>query len=81
MKEKRRRDAARERKASPLKVKARKSTYNAIQRGVLPQVSTCICIDCSAQAQEYHHEDYRKPLDVIPLCRKCHIQRHKTLDS
>jgi hypothetical protein len=57
---------------------------DAITRGDLPKVSTCTCEDCKVQAQDYHHEDYSKPLDVVPLCRKCHIKRHaghtKSLD-
>ena len=45
-------------------------------RGKIPKATDCKCADCGIQAQEYHHEDYSKALDVIPLCKPCHIKRH-----
>ncbi len=58
------------------KIQAHNKVQYAIKRGDLPKVSTCACADCSIEAQEYHHEDYSKPLEVVPLCRECHIKRH-----
>jgi hypothetical protein len=29
--------------------------------------------DCGAPGAEMHHEDYRKPLEVIWKCRPCHL--------
>ena len=39
------------------------------------------CEDCGdAQYIQGHHEDYDKPLEVLWLCRPCHLRRHgKTL--
>lgn len=34
------------------------------------------CVSCGAKAQA-HHPDYSKPLDVIWLCRKHHLELHK----
>jgi hypothetical protein len=34
------------------------------------------CTRCSATPTEAHHPDYSKPLDVIWLCRPCHLQEH-----
>lgn len=35
------------------------------------------CAHCgSAEKLNMHHEDYSKPLEVIWLCRKCHIFTH-----
>lgn len=64
------------RKNNPEKRAAHLIVRNAVQRGDLPRVSTCDCVDCGVQAAEYHHEDYSKPLEVEPLCKKCHIKRH-----
>ena len=38
------------------------------------------CTECGATAQK-HHEDYARPLDVIWLCRRCHLRRHPTTPS
>ena len=35
-----------------------------------------LCEDCNDKAQERHHEDYDKPLEVVLLCKKCHNKRH-----
>ncbi len=49
----------------------------AVKDGVLPPVKTRQCQDCKKRnAQHYHHEDYDKPLEVIPLCVSCHHVRH-----
>lgn len=37
------------------------------------------CIKCGAFA-EMHHEDYDKPLEIIWLCRKHHLELHKDKD-
>lgn len=47
----------------------------AVRNGVLPPVKTLICVDCGVQAQCYEHRDYNKPLDVVPVCRKCNYRR------
>ena len=43
--------------------------------GRLPNAKTLICVDCGAQAHDYDHRDYRKPLDVVPVCRSCNLKR------
>lgn len=47
-----------------------------VERGNIKRIGDCICADCGKQAHNYHHEDYSKPLDVIPLCGSCHRLRH-----
>ena len=53
---------------------ARWTLRNAIQLG---HVKRQPCRDCGKPNAEGHHTDYNKPLDVIWLCRKCHIAEHK----
>lgn len=36
-----------------------------------------LCSRCmQAGPVEAHHEDYARPLDVVWLCKKCHLARH-----
>jgi hypothetical protein len=35
------------------------------------------CENCGEENAQMHHEDYRKPLEVTWLCRKCHLHLHK----
>lgn len=34
------------------------------------------CLFCGARAVEKHHMDYDKPLQVLWLCRPCHLDLH-----
>lgn len=60
----------------PEKNAARKMVYGAIVLGILtrPQVCSQCLIECKPEG---HHSDYSKPLEVIWLCKKCHIAEHK----
>lgn len=62
----------------PEKYKALNTVCNAIKNGNLSKPTQCIkCGKTSLECRlEYHHEDYSKPLNVIALCRKCHIKLH-----
>ncbi|OFX03899.1 MAG: hypothetical protein A3E78_07400 [Alphaproteobacteria bacterium RIFCSPHIGHO2_12_FULL_63_12] len=35
------------------------------------------CASCSAPKAEMHHPDYDLPLDVVWLCRSCHLELHR----
>jgi hypothetical protein len=37
------------------------------------------CETCGEVDSVAHHEDYGKPLDVMWLCRRCHVKRHLKL--
>lgn len=59
---------------------ARAALRKAVLTGELPNIKTLVCVDCGAPAQEYHHHNGYEPehwLDVIPLCHKCHRNRHR----
>jgi hypothetical protein len=71
--------AEKERRLNPVKTQARMAVKSAIEKGILPKLSTCVCLDCKKPASDYHHENYDEPLTVIPLCRYCHIKRHRQI--
>ena len=66
------------RKANRQRTIAHYKIRNAIISGKLSSVSKYHCRICWNQAQEYHHPDYSKPFDVIPLCISCHRTIHKS---
>jgi hypothetical protein len=51
-------------------------TRAAVRRGELLPIHSCTCAACGSSAQEYHHPDYSKPLEVVPLCKDCHTLQH-----
>lgn len=60
-----------------VRARARGKVANAVKRGTLPNLTTTIvpCIDCGKRASQYDHRDYRKPLDVQPVCLICNCKR------
>jgi hypothetical protein len=71
-----------------LKKQAQNVLTRAIAKGLLAPAKDYMCANCGNSRlenpdllMEYHHENYSKPLDVIPLCHKCHLLRHKEMDS
>lgn len=66
-----------ERVADPLKERKRKAmvTYRtALKRGKLTRLP---CEVCGEGKVEGHHPDYFRPLDVVWLCKKHHLEIHK----
>jgi hypothetical protein len=61
-------------KKYPLKVKARNFLYRNVKKGKLKKES---CQKCMNKKVEAHHEDYNKPLEVIWLCKKHHVELHE----
>lgn len=55
--------------------KAHSAVSGAKRDGILAPVNTHNCVDCGRIAENYDHRDYRKPLDVEPVCRKCNHKR------
>ena len=52
-----------------------KKVEKAVKKGILPSVKTLFCVDCGRPGECYDHRDYGKPLDVVPVCRKCNYRR------
>ncbi len=60
------------------KQNARVLVHTAIKNGELCKPN--ICENCLIKKEVFgHHENYLKPLDVVWLCRDCHILTHKTI--
>lgn len=56
--------------------RVRAKVGNAVQSRKFPAATTQQCSMCGRQAAEYHHLDYSKPFDVVPLCVACHKKVH-----
>jgi hypothetical protein len=54
---------------------ARQRVVDCVARGKMPRANTLKCADCGAPAVHYDQRDYRKPLEVEPVCRGCHSAR------
>jgi hypothetical protein len=37
------------------------------------------CVKCGDENSQMHHEDYDKPLEVIWVCRPCHLKLHNEI--
>lgn len=59
----------------PLAYQAHYEVARAIRKGELARPATKPCVDCGEQAEHYDHRDYRQPLSVEPVCRKCNYKR------
>ena len=58
------------------KVKARQNLIQAIKKGKV--IKPLKCSVCHQKKRlDGHHEDYKKPLQVIWMCRQCHRAYHK----
>lgn len=64
----------REQEQEKLKLKARRKVANLVHRGKL-QRGNCFC----GLLGEAHHADYKKPLEIVWLCKKHHAKHHNTL--
>lgn len=64
------------RQENPEIVRARHDVRQALRHGKMEKPEHCEL--CGVRkATEAHHEDYRKPLEVWWLCRKCHGRAHE----
>ena len=61
------------RKLNPEKHAAHLIMRNAIRRGELVRLPCCVC---GEKKSEGHHVDYSKPLDIVWLCKRHHLEAH-----
>jgi hypothetical protein len=59
-------------------LRARYKVKYAVRIGRLVRLP---CQFCGNQKTQAHHEDYGKPLEVIWVCRSCHIERFHSPES
>lgn len=64
------------RKNNPEKNKAQLKILTEIRAGRMLPAKEFLCVFCENYAEEYHHPDYSKPLEVKPLCHDCHMKLH-----
>lgn len=66
-------NAKRTRENNPEKVRARSAVHVAVRDGRLKREP---CKVCGSRRVQGHHEDYSKPLDVVWLCFRHHMETH-----
>jgi hypothetical protein len=66
---------ARSQKRYPIKERARRTLHNAVARG---KITKQPCQVCGVERVDAHHADYSKPLEVTWLCRRHHMEHHRT---
>lgn len=59
--------------------RAQNLVIGAIEAGHLPKPTSRLCTDCDKRAFCYDHRDYRKPLEVEPVCQGCNNRRGPAL--
>ena len=68
----------RSRKLHADKHKARAKVEYAVKSGKLTKPE--LCSRCEKESMvEAHHDNYKKPLDVVWVCRNCHYEIHMEL--
>ena len=65
----------------PEQKKAGNAITSAITAGRISPAKTKRCAICGEQAKHYHHPDYSKPFEIIPLCIICHKENHEPVGS
>ena len=58
-----------------LRYVARGRWGHAKTAGLVPAIQGQKCVDCDDWATEYDHRDYRRYMDVEPVCQLCNAKR------
>jgi len=65
------------RKDWKFKIEARNYTTRCIKKGLITRKNCEVCGDENSVA---HHINYERPLEIIWLCRSCHVAEHKKIN-
>lgn len=60
-------------KKFPERAKARAAVQNEVRRGRIAKPERCQECGCVARVEAHHHAGYDRPLDVLWLCKRCHV--------
>ena len=60
------------------KANCRSYVHVYVKRGLIKKMPCFICGNLNSEA---HHENYDRPLDIIWLCRKHHLEHHKNIEN
>lgn len=75
--------AVRYRQRHPERINAGTAILHAIASGRIPRPQSLPCSGgCGEQAKLYHHDNGYEPsdwLDVVAVCRECHLAAHRAL--
>ena len=63
---------------NPHKKKAQGKVATAIRNGSLLKD---VCKKCGHKNTQAHHENYNEPLNIVWLCKKHHMERHKEINE
>jgi hypothetical protein len=67
------------RRRHPERYAAREAVYRALRKGVLKRAEGCLRCCQGVKVQAHHHRGYAPEhwLDVVWLCRSCHLTMHQ----
>jgi hypothetical protein len=65
-------------RSNRLKTSSQTKALRALKKGIINRETSCSKCGSNYLVQ-MHHEDYDKPLDVVFLCKYCHMQRHSEM--
>ena len=61
------------REENPIKKRAHDIVRLHVSSG---KIKSQPCVKCGSDKSSAHHEDYRKPLEIIWFCHSCHMDHH-----
>lgn len=71
------RGSIRKKKNTPDQYKARYTLNNTVYSGKIIKPKKCSKCLKKSKYIHGHHENYKKPLEVIWVCHQCHLKIHK----
>ena len=73
---KRKREQAKRYRSDPVLRMRHEARWQANRARAAGRLKPESCRDCGETKVQMHHPDYYKPLEVVWLCRACHLAEH-----